>query len=112
MMISETLDINTKMLATGNCKLLTNSRQLFVKQEEVPLTGLEYNLLRLLLSHSPELVSHDNIASQVFTQPYWDCQASISTHISHLRTKLNAAVSGLTIKSVRGQGYFLSAEVC
>ncbi|GLX78596.1 hypothetical protein tinsulaeT_19360 [Thalassotalea insulae] len=103
-------EAKVKVLVAGNAELFIDARQLLVHQSEVALTGLEYNLLLLLLTDTPALVMHEKIAQQVFSLPFKDCQACISTHISHLRTKLALAQSGLVIKSIRGQGYYVSLQ--
>ena len=97
--------INNSSSETITVSLAT--RQVFVKQSELQLTGLEYNLLTLLLDKSPDVVPYQSIAEQVFAQAYANCKASLCTHICHLRAKLAAIDSNWVIKSIRGQGYYL-----
>ncbi len=96
-------------LKHSDIELFVDSRQVFVNNLELPLTGLEFNLLSLLLLNAPKVVAHHEIAQQIFQQKHNQCCAAISTHISHLRKKLCQYQSKVSVKPVRGQGYYLVA---
>ncbi|MFD2165687.1 winged helix-turn-helix domain-containing protein [Thalassotalea euphylliae] len=90
-------------------ELSTLSRRVFISDNELELTGLEYNLLQLLVTQSPELVSREHIAQHIFNKPLVVCNLSINCHISNLRVKLGVHTQQIKIKSVRGRGYALVA---
>lgn len=95
--------------SVGGLHLLPNSRQAFVNLEPLHVTGLEYNLLALLIEYSPHVVARETIADQLFGGNSVQHQQSICTHVSNLRKKLNNQISHslVQILSVRGQGYTL-----
>lgn len=92
--------------AMGCLKLCTGTRQVKVKNSEMNLTGLEFNLLNLLMIHSPNLLPRVTINKQLF-QGAANKEQTMNMHISNLRKKLLKYSTGLCIQSMRGQGYYL-----
>lgn len=95
--------------AMGCLKLCTGTRQVKVKNSEMNLTGLEFNLLNLLMIHSPDLLARGIIVEQLFHGAENKGQV-INMHISNLRKKLKHCSSGLGIQAMRGLGYYLVVE--
>lgn len=74
--------------------------------EPVELTGVEFELLVLLLKSKGHIVSRDTIARSVLGQERHISNRSIDVHISGLRKKLGESKNGDDrIKTVRGSGY-------
>jgi two-component system response regulator CpxR len=97
---------NQQIRAMGCLKLCIGTRQVKVKNSEINLTGLEFNLLNLLMIHSPNLLPRLVINQQLF-QGAANKEQTTNMHISNLRKKLLKYSSGLCIRSMRGQGYYL-----
>lgn len=86
-------------------KLNSLNRTVFFEEEYVITTGLEFNLLAILMDNAGSVVSRDKIAQEIFQRDLCQCDKSINSHITNLRKKLFAASSLLVIKTVKGQGY-------
>ncbi|MCH7553445.1 MAG: response regulator transcription factor [Chloroflexi bacterium] len=79
--------------------------RLVVKGDNVGLTPTEWSLLACLANSEGKVVTHDQLAEQVWGSQYLD-QAAIKMAIRRLRRKLNDA-AGQTVRSHRGIGYSL-----
>jgi OmpR family response regulator RpaB len=91
-----------------NLKIYTNKRQVYRGNERVRLTGLEYSLLELLVSHSGKSFSRAEILQQVWgygAEQHADTRV-VDVHISRLRSKLEKnAENPEFILTARGTGY-------
>ena len=79
------------------------SVRVFVHDEEIELTLLEYRLLETLIERRGRVQNRRQLLQAV-----WDTNAAIETrtvdmHVGRLRTKLGAAAS--LVETVRGVGY-------
>jgi len=71
----------------------------------VVTTGLEFNLLALLMSNAGTLVSRELIAESLFQRKLSVCDKSINSHMANLRKKFLIISSRPVVKTVKGQGY-------
>lgn len=74
--------------------------------EAVALTGREFDVLELLLSHAGRVVTRRQIDDQLYA---WGDEVesnALEVHIHHLRKKLGAEF----IRTVRGVGYTMAAQ--
>lgn len=94
-------------MVIGDIDLLAGSREVYCDGKLVALTGLEFNLLRLLMKNHPQLVSRENIALHIFNRNLSETNSSINMHISRIRKKLLAHTEQLGIQAFRGKGYVL-----
>lgn len=106
------MTINTSIANTALPKLVLNqlelnpsSRKLYFHQQEVAITGLEFNLLSELMLNAGDIVSREVIAKKIFNRGISQCDKSINSHIANLRKKLLAVDKNQPIKTVRGLGY-------
>ena len=99
----------SQCLSVGTLNVLPESRQAFLADQVLLVTGLEFNLLSLLTDHSPEVVTKDVIAQHLYGGDLQRYQQSICTHVSNLRKKIRYPQGQPDVKilSVRGQGYAL-----
>ena len=90
----------------GPLRLDLVARRAAVAGQEVALTGLEFNLLQLLVRHPGRTISREEIIASLHGSSFHVVERSVDVHISNLRKKI-AAISGLRdlIKTVRGEGY-------
>lgn len=78
----------------------------------VPLTGGEYELLRVFLDHPNRILSRDDLMERIHGRDAGPFDRAIDVRIGRLRRKIesNPAQPEL-IKSVRGAGYLFAARV-
>ncbi|MEJ1296586.1 MAG: response regulator [Candidatus Sedimenticola sp. (ex Thyasira tokunagai)] len=78
----------------------------------VPLSGAEYRLLRVLLTHPNRVLNRDQLLELTQGREAEPFDRSIDVLISRLRRHLHDdPKSPAIIKTVRGQGYVLAAKV-
>ncbi len=93
-------------LVVGDIELDTRSRAVYQKDQLVQLTGVEFNLLKLLLQSAGKVVSREVLVKNVLVRDHSPYDRSIDVHISNLRKKIGDMADGSErIKAVRGEGY-------
>jgi OmpR family response regulator RpaB len=96
------------VLYIGNLKIDTNKRQILKGGKRVKLTGIEFNLLELLIKKAGERLSRAYILEDVWgytPERYVDTRV-VDVHISRLRSKLEEDPSNPDlILTARGTGY-------
>jgi len=94
----------------GQIELSYLNRSVLLSGELIETTGLEFNLLAVLMTGAGSLISRESIAERIFQRKLGLCDKSINSHMTNLRKKFLAISSRPIIKTVRGQGYiFLNA---
>lgn len=94
----------------GDLKLNVNNREVIKRDERIPLTSFEFDILDILMRSAGRIVSHDELAAVLYNREATAYERSIPVHISHLRKKLEDDGETL-IRSVRGVGYqFVPSE--
>lgn len=96
------------VLVIGNLKIDTNKRQVYKNNERIRLTGMEFNLLELLVSNSGKPFSRAEILQQVWSYPadHRIDTRVVDVHISRLRSKLEEdPTNPELILTARGTGY-------
>ncbi|GAB1537194.1 response regulator transcription factor [Geovibrio sp. ADMFC3] len=96
------------IIEAGNLRINTALLNAYVDGEEVPLTSAEFQILEMLMRNPGKTVSRDDISKFVFERELNSFDRSIDVHISNIRKKIGSTDS---IKSIRGAGYILTAEV-
>lgn len=78
----------------------------------VPLTSGEFALLSTFLAHPQQVMSRDDLMSQIHGRNTGPYDRAIDVQIGRLRRKIEIdATNPLLIKSVRGAGYLFSARI-
>lgn len=97
----------------GNWCLDVSSRELESTQGEVlPLNGADFNLLQIFLHHPGEVLSRDELSTQIRGRETTPFDRSIDVQVSRLRQRLgDDGKSPQIIKTVRGAGYILTSQV-
>jgi OmpR family response regulator RpaB len=99
---------NHGILNIGPLLIDTNKRQVLKDQKRVKLTGMEFNLLQLLVNNAGDRLSRSHILEQVWgytPERYLDTRV-VDVHISRLRSKLEEDPSNPDfIVTARGTGY-------
>ena len=73
--------------------------------EEVHLTPIEYDLLRVLVRNRGRLMTHRALLTEVWGPGYADDTRVLRTHIANLRRKIEPATGARYIRTDSGVGY-------
>ena len=95
-------------LSLGDLSLIPSRHEVRRGQRIVPLTAREYALLLLLMEHSGQVLSRDQILRQVWHDQRGAASNVIEVYVRYLRQKLEEHGEKRLIHTVRGQGYCLS----
>ena len=82
-------------------------RTVFYGENEISLTGAEFELLVLLYENLGQIVSRDMLNKEIKGKTASPFDRSIDTLVSRLRSKLASELGYDPIKSIRGKGYQL-----
>lgn len=83
----------------------TRRREARMQGELLDLTGAEFDLLTLLIQHTPEPVSKDDLSEQALGKPLGPFDRAVDVHISRLRKKLGEGDQSPRIVAIRNRGY-------
>ena len=94
------------LLTVGPIAMDDGAKVVTVDGEPISLTPIEYNILKLLLSHPGQVFSSAQIYEQVWNDPAYGSENTVAVHIRHLREKLEIDPSEPRyLKVVWGLGY-------
>ena len=91
----------------GRCRLDLGSRQLFdAGGQEIPITSMEFDLLKVFADHPGKALSRDRILTLTKNREWDPYDRSIDIRIARLRRKVEADPENpRTIRTVRSVGY-------
>jgi two-component system phosphate regulon response regulator OmpR len=91
----------------GRCELDVDSRLLFESGEEVPMTAMEFELLRVFLANPNRVLSRDQLLMRTRNREWEPFDRSIDIRIGRLRRKIEPDPGGepRCIRTVRNGGY-------
>ena len=87
----------------GELKIDVDSHEVFVNDEPISLTALEFKLLRQLVDRRGRVQSRDQLLSDVWGYSSDVTTRTVDTHIKRLREKLGDM--GKYVQTIRGVGY-------
>ena len=90
----------------GDLVIDVDSHEVFVDNEPITLTALEFKLLRQLVDRRGRVQSRDQLLSDVWGYSADVTTRTVDTHIKRLREKLG--VMGKYVQTIRGVGYKFS----
>lgn len=96
-----------KFLASRGIRLNLDYNQVWVREKEVELTEIEYQILRLLMRTPQRIFSIQSIYETVWDEPYfYISNGTVMVHIRKLRVKIEEnPQEPQYIKTVWGKGY-------
>jgi two-component system phosphate regulon response regulator OmpR len=97
----------------GRCFLDLKSRTLSdAKGREIPITSMEFDLLKALIDHPNQVLSRDQLLTMTRNREWEPFDRSIDIRITRLRRKLEEdPAHPRAIRTVRGAGYmYIPAE--
>jgi two-component system phosphate regulon response regulator OmpR len=96
----------------GKCRLNLDARKLFEADgSEVPLTAMEFDLLRCFAEHPRRVLSRDQLLDLAHSKEMEAFDRSIDTRITRIRKKVEKdPAKPECLKTVRGAGYVFNPE--
>lgn len=91
------------ILEIGNIVIDVNKRECLVLGKVIDLTNKEFDILYLLLSKYPNVVTREDLFNKIWNANQVFESRTLDMHIKALRTKLGS--EGAKIKSIYGIGY-------
>jgi two-component system phosphate regulon response regulator OmpR len=100
-------DPQAERVRFGRCRLDLASRQLFDAEGlEIPITSMEFDLLKVFAEHPGKALSRDRILTLTKNREWDPYDRSIDIRIARLRRKVEADPENpRTIRTVRSVGY-------
>jgi len=81
------------------------SRELQVKNKDVPLTRIEFEFLALLMSNQNRVFTRDEVFEAIGGSSEFSSDKLLDTHASRIRIKIREAGGPNTLIAVRGVGF-------
>lgn len=89
-------------LVCGNIRLNKEKYEVYVNNEQIVLTSIEFKILKILLQNQGMVLSRERLMQKIHGNEYYECDDRlVNHHIMNLRRKLNTDC----IETVRGVGY-------
>jgi DNA-binding response OmpR family regulator len=97
----------SERVAVGRCFLdVASHRLLDVEDQEVPITSMEYDLLKVFIQHPNKVLTRDQILSLTKNREWEPFDRSIDIRIARLRRKVEInPEEPQALRTVRGAGY-------
>ena len=94
------------LLTVGPIAMDDGAKTVTVDGEPAALTPIEYNILKLLMTHPGQVFSTAQIYEQVWNDPAYGSENTVAVHIRHLREKIEInPAEPRWLKVVWGLGY-------
>jgi two-component system alkaline phosphatase synthesis response regulator PhoP len=90
------------VLAFKHIRISTGSRKVWLDDQEIDLTAIEFDLLTALAEHNGMVFSREQLLEKVWGHDYYGELRVVDVHIGHIRQKLG---DDRFIVTVRGVGY-------
>ena len=100
-------EAGSRRVPFGRCRLDLASHQLFAEDgAEIPITSMEFDLLKVFVEHPGKALSRDRILTLTKNREWEPFDRSIDIRIARLRRKVEAdGDQPQVIRTVRGVGY-------
>ena len=110
---TEKKSTSERLIGIGRCLLNLKSRTLTdAKGREIPITAMEFDLLKALIEHPNQVLTRDRLLTLTRNREWEPYDRSIDIRITRLRRKVEEdPAHPRTIRTVRGAGYmFIPSE--
>jgi len=95
-----------ELYQTGDLVLDDKQKLVTLDDVEVKLTALEYNILKLLMSHMGQVFSATQIYESVWNEPAFEVSKTVSVHVRRIREKIEVNPKDPQyLKMMYGLGY-------
>jgi two-component system copper resistance phosphate regulon response regulator CusR len=102
--------LQAENLHIGDLVMNTRSRRVSRSKRAINLTAKEYALLDYLARHADEVIGRAQIAEHVWDENFDPFSNLIEVYVQRLRRKIDDGHSCKLLRTIRGEGYMLSAE--
>ena len=94
-------------LSSGEIRIHKSFNSVYLADEEITMSDIEYHILLLLMKHPKMIFSAQKIYENVWDEPYfYSCNSTVMVHIRKLRVKVEKDPKNPAyIKTVWGKGY-------
>jgi two-component system, OmpR family, alkaline phosphatase synthesis response regulator PhoP len=100
--------VGDRMLAFRHVRMDPGARQVWVDDQPVELTAVEFDLLKALAVNRGRVLSRERLLDIVWGGTYFGDMRVVDVHLGHIRHKLG---TGTYIATVRGVGYRFEDEL-
>ncbi len=100
--------LDRNVLNFRHIRIDTRSRQVWVEDQEIELTAIEFDLLKTLAEHHGMVLTREQLLEKVWGHDYFGEIRVVDVHVGHIRQKLGDEDY---IATVRGVGYRFRDEV-
>lgn len=94
----------------GKMRIETREQQVFVEQNEIPLTAYEYKVLEYLALHAGEVISKPTLLDHLYEEDTERDTNVLEVFVRRLRRKLDPDNTLNPIETLRGRGYRFALE--
>jgi len=102
---------DVSLIRIGGIELNDKAKEVSLDGNPVSLTPLEYDILKLLMTHPGEVFSPKDIYDKVWNDTVIGAESTVAVHIRHLREKLEYdSANPRYLKAVWGHGYKMDGE--
>jgi two-component system, OmpR family, alkaline phosphatase synthesis response regulator PhoP len=100
--------VEASVLVSRHLHLDPGRRQVWLDDEPVSLTAIEFDLLYTLAQHHRFVLSRDQLLEKVWGHDFYGEERVVDVHIGHIRRKLG---DDRFIVTIRGVGYRFEDEI-
>ena len=102
---------NEKVYKCGGLTINDDTKEVFVDDEPIKLTPIEYNILLLLTKNAGKVFSIDEIYKQIWNEEAIGADNTVAVHIRHIREKIEINPrEPRYLKVVWGVGYKIEKQ--
>ncbi|MFL2728858.1 MAG: response regulator [Gammaproteobacteria bacterium] len=101
-----TQNTSSKTQTFGILSINEDSHEVFINDDEITLTALEFKLLKHLLDRRGRVQTRDQLLADVWGYSSHITTRTVDTHVKRLREKMG--VMGKHVQTIRGVGYRFS----
>src|SRR3712207_2758454 len=94
----------------GGLRIDVDARRVFSGDEEVPLTGKEFEVLNVLLANKDKVVTRTRLMADVWDENWYGSTKTLDVTIGRLRQKLESVGVEEKVVAVRGVGFRLEGS--
>jgi len=96
-----------QLVVVGDLALNTATREVFRRDNQIPLTAREFDLLALLMRNKNHVLSREVILNKVWGYDFGGETNVVDVYIRYVRNKVDVPFGEPMIQTVRGIGYML-----
>ena len=101
----------TSVIEKGDIKLDSDSRRLFINDEEINLTAREFELLEILVKNENKVYSRESLLNLVWGKDYPGDVRTVDVHVRRLREKIETNPSEPKYVHTKwGVGYYYNQK--